>query len=653
MLFHKLKFVALTLLFLGAVAVGEGFVRQAPARQTAKPEPRPIAAKPDDDNPRPAPGRMFVVGRVLDPQGKPVPNATTMTYARSKANGHSPSMSRMNPIPIADARADGSGRFRIDAPRTSSSRYDQFGASAIAPGYGVGWVELDPDADQPTADITLRPEHVIQGRLFDLQGRPARDVEVSVRLMGRVNSQGRGNRVADFAELLFWWPGTSGLPAWPQPAITGAEGRFTIHGVGRGLRAFLIVHDPRFAAQQIEIDAETTVPAKPVTMALQPAKIITGRVTYADTGQPVPHALLQVQARNPARPGPGLTEFETDADGRFRINPVSGDGYGLTAFPPVGQPYLTAHHRLDWPKGAIEQSVDLALPRGALIHGTVTEEGSGQPIAGAIVRFITHAERQANATLRNRSSVLDTATDGSFQFGALPSPGYLSIMAPSDDYVLQTISEHMFDEGQPGGRQFYSNANIRLGLEPGVRDKEVHITLQRGITVKGQVIGPDGHPVNDAWMIGRNFLDASSSAWKRWSGDYHGMARGGHFEVHGLDPDAETPVYFLEPKRKLGTTVVLSSKSIALMTVANRTGGVAVGATVGFSGRSMTRGPITVHLEPCGSATARLVDPGRQASRGTSTPSVPHDGRHPRSARHAREHEGRPSRRRRGGPDPG
>ena len=60
-------------------------------------------------------------------------------------------------------------------PRTSSARHHRFGAVAIAPGYGAGWVELDPDADQPAADIALRPEQVIEGRLFDVNGRPVRE----------------------------------------------------------------------------------------------------------------------------------------------------------------------------------------------------------------------------------------------------------------------------------------------------------------------------------------------------------------------------------------------------------------------------------------------------------------------------------------------
>ena len=64
----------------------------------------------------------------------------------------------------------------------------------------------------------------------------------------------------------------------------------------------------------------------------------------------------------------------------------------------------------------------------------------------------------------------------------------------------------------------------------------------------------------------------------------HGDVRNGHFELHGLAPDVEVPVYFFEPKSKLGATAFFSVKAAA-------------------------GGPIAVRLEPCGTAMARLVDP--------------------------------------------
>ena len=145
-----------------------------------------------------------------------------------------------------------------------------------------------------------------------------------------------------------------------------------------------------------------------------------------------------------------LAEFETDAEGRSRVNPPPADrSYSVTAYPPEGQPYLIAAKRLEWPKGALEQSLDLALPRGVLIHGKVTEEGSGKPVPGATVDFVTRAERPNRA--RTRASSVQTASDGSFQLGAEPSPGHLFVQGPSDDYVLQAIGSRMVQR-RPAGR---------------------------------------------------------------------------------------------------------------------------------------------------------------------------------------------------------
>jgi RNA polymerase sigma factor (sigma-70 family) len=317
MLLRKLRLTTLALLCLGAIASGAGYLTHALAM---KDEPRKVAAAPqpriDDAIPKPAPGRMFVSGRVLDPKGEPVPGAMIVAHTRSLALGRPPYFMRQ--VPIGDARADRSGRFRIDAPRTSSFNHAGFGVVALAPGHGVGWVQLDPDDDQPTVDIALRPEQVIHGRLFDVQGRPVPDVTLSVSSMSRDLPQApAGARVRSEGVSYGPW-NANDFPAWPKPVTTDPEGRFTLRGLGRDLHADLTIHDPRFALQTIEVETKGTSESKTMTAALAPSQIINVRVTYADTGKPVPHAPLRVMAsRGRARI---VDESQTDAEGRARVN---------------------------------------------------------------------------------------------------------------------------------------------------------------------------------------------------------------------------------------------------------------------------------------------------------------------------------------------
>ncbi len=302
-------------------------------------------------------------------------------------------------------------------------------------------------------------------------------------------------------------------------------------------------------------------------------------MTYADTGQPVPHALLRVTSAQP-RSG-RLDESETDGDGRARINSWPTErSYGVTAYPPEGQPYLFASGSLAWPKGALEQDLNISLPRGVLVHGKVTEAGSGRPVSNALVDFTT----RRGPTGQDHSMSVHTGPDGSFRLGAEPKPGYLFVRAPDDDYVFQAIGTRLVLDGQPGGTRYYTHAYAVLDLKPGMGSQEVNLVVRRGATVQGRVVGPDGQPVRDAWIFSRLILDPSLAASNTWRGRYHGKLANGRFEIGGLDPDAEVPAYFLEPERKLGAVVNLSARSAA--------------------GR-----PVTVRLEPCGSARAWLVDP--------------------------------------------
>ena len=442
---------------------------------------------------------------------------------------------------------------------------------------------------------------MIHGRLFDLQGQPVPNVTLSVALIRRTLPSGQAAARSRLDGVVYSWSKINDVPAWPRPVLTDAEGRFTVRGLGRGLNAWLTAHHPRFALQRIEIEPDGTAASKSITVAPLPAQVVSGRVTYADTGEGVPHVPLEVMSSHGRTGIPAV--FETDDQGRFRVNAPPADRWiSVWAYPPEGQPYFSAHKGFNWPKGAVEQKVDLALPRGALIHGTVAEEGSGKPVPGAIVDFVAYADRHNGKPEGGRT---ETAADGSFRLGAMASPGHLFVKGPSDDYVLRETSSRMMERGQPGEGRIYSHAFRFLDLKPDIDSQEVHVVLHPGATVTGQVVGPDGQPVHRAWIFSRVILDPRQGAWNIWTGRHHGNVRNGRFEIHGLDPDTEVPVYFLEPKRKLGATAVLSGKS-------------AIG------------GPVIVRLEPCGAAQGAVRRSRRQAGRGPSPPFPHQDDRHPR-----------------------
>jgi hypothetical protein len=123
-----------------------------------------------------------------------------------------------------------------------------------------------------------------------------------------------------------------------------------------------------------------------------------------------------------------------------------------------------------------------------------------------------------------------------------------------------------------------------LDLKAGSESPEVNVALQRGATVTGSVVGPDGQLVHDAAIFSRTIVKSTFASWKVWRAENRGRAYDGNFELHGLNPDIAVPVFFLDAKHKLGATQKISGKSAA-------------------------GGAVIVRLEPCGTAKARLVNP--------------------------------------------
>jgi protocatechuate 3,4-dioxygenase beta subunit len=521
---------------------------------------------------------VTVTGRVLDAGGKPVAGAAVAVLARARyANRLS---SNYSPLQVlGKTKTDAKGRFRLTAARTSPQPDGEVVILAGSPDHGLAPFHLTFGPKEFRADIRLPREQVLNGRLVDLQGKPAVGVRVSLTTLSE-RLPGKSAVYLNFEDV----PKdlANKLP-WPKESVTDAQGRFRIRGLGPDGTVNLDAAHTRFASHRFEIKPGDRKGGKDFLHSMAPARTIEGTVTSADTHKPVPNARLVVTSQKERfNLNPMLNlEARADAQGRFRINPYAGNFFTVTAHPAAGTPYLQLSKSFDWPRAdVVKHEVNLALVRGILVEGTVTEQPSGTAVAGAAVRF--HPRIGKNPFYR-REHHFDTALsgpDGRFQAVVQAGPGHLLVNGPTPDYLKTEITSRDL-YGVPildNARSSY-DALVSLDLKPQKGAHRVAVTLRRGVTLTGKVVGPDGKPVARAQLVCRTYLPTA----KYFYGVFTKPVTDGNFELPGCDPEKKTEVFFCDAKSQLAAVVKLSAKEA--------------------KGK-----PVTVRLQRCGTAKARFLD---------------------------------------------
>ena len=273
------------------------------------------------------------------------------------------------------------------------------------------------------------------------------------------------------------------------------------------------------------------------------------------------------------------TRSRGDDRGRFRINPYAGSHFGMRAVPPSGQPYLPAESEFDWTTAAVKKELDLTLPRGVLIRGKVTEQGTGRPVPGAGIRFVA-----TDRPSRRISGDASAGDDGSFGVAVPPGGGYLLVLGPSLDYVPRPIAGGEL-YGRRGDarswRRYYAHDIIPYDVRAGASPREVKATLKPGRTLRGRLVGPGGRAVKDAVILIRQKIHLGEFVWRPLIPSTPPTAAS---KLPGFDPEATAPAYFLDADDEWGAAVELS-------------------------GRQADEA-LTIQLQPCGRAKARFVGAG-------------------------------------------
>ena len=181
---------------------------------------------------------MFVVGRVLDPSGKEMAGVPVEIVGRPREPFLPSEVDAERHRLLGRGASNADGRFNLEASRTSFTRFFEVYALAAAPGFGLGWSEINADAAEPTVEIRLQSEQPIRGRLFDVNALPARGVELHIASVGRPSGIGTFDGVNLGVARL-----PQGVRNWPRPVTTDNEGRFSLAGIGRNVLVMLSVND--------------------------------------------------------------------------------------------------------------------------------------------------------------------------------------------------------------------------------------------------------------------------------------------------------------------------------------------------------------------------------------------------------------------------
>jgi hypothetical protein len=456
---------------------------------------------------------------------------------------------------------------------------------ASADGHGLAWKALAPDADRAEAELRPGPVQRVSGHLVGLQGEDAAGVTIHVDRLTRPPQKGEREEDAAFRP-------PEGLPL---AATTDARGNFAFGGFGPGLKLELEILDPRYERKtDWVIDTGDRKQCENVRLLLGPGRYVAGRVVYQDTRKGVPHARLMLH--NP------IIEARTDAEGHFQVplyTPREGDAFvifprdiTIHVWAPPGEPYLGAGASVDFPRGVVKREVELALPRGVLVRGRITEAGSGQPVAGACV---------ADNGIFDHCVL--SGPDGSFQVGVSPGGARLYVTHPSGEYVPQIVGSGGGSLDRPVGDPYYYHAVIDVNMKKDETGKEVNVTLRRGVTLKGRLVGPDDRPIASAVLF-------VSGHKPRFENTMHPvLAHGGRFEVRGLDPEKTYRLLFLEHPRLPAPMITPESFEgynqlylKPLLGAANK-----LGTSVEVSPKK-ANDELTVKLAPCGRAKVRFVD---------------------------------------------
>jgi RNA polymerase sigma factor (sigma-70 family) len=611
----KLAMLLLAMSLLGGGGAMVRFQRAAaeigmpPAAEKAKPQ-RPIAPAVKQDK-----ESVVFTGRVLDRDSKPVVGAKVYYYFITRQE---------EPIPVR-AVTDAQGRFTFtltpkDIPLSADAmRREPLKSGQVvvkADGFAFAWHDIANQ--QKDLIFHVAPDdNPITGRIIDLQGKPLAGLHVSAWSVAAPEKgdltpfvKALRSREAFYQAYYQHVPNRLHSPFYWRPCIpllptttTDANGHFRLHGFAKEQVVELRIEGKIVETQTVFVLTRPTPrnsgtllsaprvkdpifgPDKSVMMVVEndfihplpPGATVVGTVRDADTGRPIPRAIVEsytlagtILAQN--------TIYHTVADdrGRYRFTGLPrGKGNRIRIWPPADLPYVPVVKDVPAAKLFAEATVDVALKPGVWVDVTVADKATRRPVPGSVSYFVLpekpSPERPFEQPFADAyNNFMSIRNDGTFRFVAVPRRAILAFRAEWEKYPIarEAATIHFPFVLSASNFQAFAEINPKPNDEP----VKVKFVLDAGRIVKGKILDPEGRPLSGALAAGLRH---------DWYQDADGPLKTADFTVLGLQPDRPRLLCFVHKDKKLAGRVVV---------------------------RGDEKTPVEVKLQPWATVSGRLLD---------------------------------------------
>lgn len=389
-----------------------------------------------------AQSRSSLEGIVRDSEGYAVPNALIVAVSDPPATPQ---------LFTNSARTDSYGRFHLEVESTS-----------------LLTLRVEADGLVPRTLIAVKPEshvHVTLQKGGSIGGI-ALDASSGAPIVGaHVELREGGNRwrLAELPEL------------GSQNGQTGADGRYRIDGVGKGL------HNLRVSARGYSSFSKDFVAAGDnVDVFLSRGSSIVGNVRDPK-GDVVEGALVRAEVQATSMTPVPLRTVRTDVRGSFELAGVPIGTYNVFVSHPDFAPSVVEQLVVG---DAEEHDLDVQLMRGVRVHGRVTD-GERKPLQARVALLELSGVSTSPTMFQSVERYLDVGAradeDGRFVLARVP-PGSHVLLVQSRGYSPE-----------------------RLAVDVGAREAEIdvgEVALAQGPAIRGRVKDVEGTAIEGANVYG-------------------------------------------------------------------------------------------------------------------------------------------------------